>query len=128
MLIIRSVEPATFVPVFWDVPQCCGMKPMRWHAYCRVRGLLALAAERDADLVGFAVAESYPEAVHILSLVGDNHACRLLLRRLVMAAGEGGQRLYVLGSRNLVVARLSRTRVSRGWSDAQFMSLVLRDV
>jgi hypothetical protein len=88
VLVIRSVEAATFVPVFWGVPQCGGMKPLRWHAYCKVRGLLALAAERDADLVGFAVAESVPEVVHILSLVGDAGTCRLLLQRLVMAAGE----------------------------------------
>jgi hypothetical protein len=71
VLVIRSVEPAKFVPVFWGVPQCCGMKPLRWHAYCKVRGLLALAAVQNADLVGFAVAESVPDVVHILSLVGD---------------------------------------------------------
>ena len=88
MLVIRSVEPAKFVPVFWGVPHCCGMKPMQWHAYCRRRGMLAFAAELDADLVGFAVAESGPEVVHVLSLVGDAGTCRLLLQRVVMAAGE----------------------------------------
>jgi Beta-lactamase len=46
---------------------------------------------------------------------------------LVMAAGEGGQRLYIAPSRNLVAARLSRGPTARDWSDAQFLSLVLRD-
>lgn len=46
---------------------------------------------------------------------------------LVMAAGAGGQRLYIAPSAGLVIARQSRA--SEGaWSDAQFLTLVWRDL
>lgn len=47
---------------------------------------------------------------------------------LVMAAGQGGQRLYILTSRNVVIARMARTPDPHDWSDATFLSLVLRDL
>jgi hypothetical protein len=50
--------------------------------------LVALAAEQDEELVGFAVAESIPQVLHILTLKGDPDCCGLLLQRLVMLAGE----------------------------------------
>lgn len=43
---------------------------------------------------------------------------------LVMAAGKGKQRLYVIPSRSLVVLRLGETR-GGDWSDAEFLSLIL---
>jgi CubicO group peptidase (beta-lactamase class C family) len=48
---------------------------------------------------------------------------------LAMAAGEGGQRLYVSPLEGLVIVRQSQptTRAS-DWSDAQFLSLVYRDL
>ena len=46
----------------------------------------------------------------------------------VMAAGEGGQRLYIIPSAGLVAARLARSLSSRDWSDAAFLTLVVRDL
>ena len=48
---------------------------------------------------------------------------------LAMAAGDGGQRLYVVPSRSLVVARLSNSDAPNPqWSDAQFLSLLWPDL
>jgi hypothetical protein len=47
---------------------------------------------------------------------------------LAMAAGAGGQRLYLSPSEGLVIARLARSADDRAWSDAQFLSLVWRDL
>jgi CubicO group peptidase (beta-lactamase class C family) len=44
---------------------------------------------------------------------------------LAMAAGDGGQRLYISPSEGVVIARQARTLdVNASWSDAQFLSLV----
>lgn len=47
---------------------------------------------------------------------------------LAMAAGAGGQRLYIVPSAGLVVVRQARVQESRTWSDAQFLSLLWRDL
>jgi len=48
---------------------------------------------------------------------------------LAMAAGDGGQRLYISPAEGLVIVRQSRaTNASGQWSDAQFLSLVYRDL
>lgn len=48
---------------------------------------------------------------------------------LAMAAGEGGQRLYICRSERLVIVRQSRLQQDdRRWSDAQFLSLIWRDL
>jgi CubicO group peptidase (beta-lactamase class C family) len=49
-------------------------------------------------------------------------------RDLAMAAGQGGQRLYLSSSQGLVVVRQSRSLTASSWSDAQFLSLLLRDL
>jgi CubicO group peptidase (beta-lactamase class C family) len=46
---------------------------------------------------------------------------------LAMAAGDGGQRLYIVPSHGLVIARLSRSQ-REPWSDAQFLSQVWTDL
>ena len=45
-----------------------------------------------------------------------------------MAAGMGGQRMYLIPSRSTVVVRMARTLEPHDWSDAVFLSLVLRDL
>src|SRR5690606_35783526 len=45
-----------------------------------------------------------------------------------MAAGQGGQRLYLAPADGLVIVRQARTLTSSSWSDAQFLSLILRDL
>jgi CubicO group peptidase (beta-lactamase class C family) len=47
---------------------------------------------------------------------------------LAMAAGAGGQRLYLSPSEGAVIARLARSADDRSWSDAEFLSLVWRDL
>jgi CubicO group peptidase (beta-lactamase class C family) len=47
---------------------------------------------------------------------------------LAMAAGAGGQRLYMSPSEGLVIARLARSDDDQPWSDAQFLSLIWRDL
>lgn len=47
---------------------------------------------------------------------------------LAMAAGAGGQRLYIIPSANLVVVRQSRDLNARNWSDAAFLSRVSGDL
>jgi len=46
---------------------------------------------------------------------------------LAMAAGAGGQRLYMSPSEGLVIVRQART-LEGAWSDAQFLSLLWRDL
>jgi CubicO group peptidase (beta-lactamase class C family) len=46
---------------------------------------------------------------------------------LAMAAGEGGQRLYIVPSQGLVIARQSRS-AREAWSDAQFLTQVWTDL
>lgn len=47
---------------------------------------------------------------------------------LAMAAGQGGQRLYISPSQGLVIVRQARSLNNASWSDAQFLSLVWRDL
>jgi len=47
---------------------------------------------------------------------------------LAMAAGDGGQRLYISPTDGLVIVRQSRSTSAGNWSDAQFLSLVYRDL
>ncbi len=48
---------------------------------------------------------------------------------LAMAAGAAGQRLYISPTEGLVIARLTRNSGGAGqWSDAQFLTLVYRDL
>ena len=48
---------------------------------------------------------------------------------LAMAAGAGGQRLYISPQEGLVIVRQSRsTSANASWSDAQFLSLVYEDL
>lgn len=48
---------------------------------------------------------------------------------LAMAAGEGGQRLYLSPSTGIVIVRQARTlNADANWSDATFLSLVWRDL
>ena len=47
---------------------------------------------------------------------------------LAMAAGQGGQRLYIAPSQGLVVVRQARSLNGSSWSDAQFLSMIWRDL
>lgn len=47
---------------------------------------------------------------------------------LAMAAGAGGQRLYLSPADGVVIARLGRSDTDRDWSDAEFLSRVWRNL
>ena len=47
---------------------------------------------------------------------------------LAMSAGQGGQRLYLAPADGLVIVRQARSLTSSSWSDAQFLSLIWRDL
>jgi L-amino acid N-acyltransferase YncA len=64
------------------------MSPAEWAAYCKSCGVMVLVAEEEDTLVGWAVAESSPRCLDILRIEGDTDTCRLLLGRLMGAAGE----------------------------------------
>jgi hypothetical protein len=61
---------------------------LKIHRVDQTAAALALTAELDGYLVGFAVADSSPRRLHVRSLEGDTHACHHLLEGLVRAAGE----------------------------------------
>lgn len=88
MLVIHNLDPVKAIPLLMCQPTEDGPLPSRWPAFCKEHGLLALAAEQDGDVVGFAVAESHPRVLHVLDLEGDTHVCRRLLGQLVRLASE----------------------------------------
>lgn len=47
---------------------------------------------------------------------------------IVMAAGQGGQRMYFSTTGGWVAVRQSRSLSANGWSDAQFLSLLVHDL
>ena len=88
-LVVRGVDPSRSVPAFWDDGPLPGITPGQWAAVCKRRGLVAFVAEEAGGLLaGFAFAESTPRWVHVLALEGEAEARRLLLERLLKAAGE----------------------------------------
>jgi hypothetical protein len=117
MLVIRRVDPAEALPLFWDIPPWSRITPSQWGAFCKRRALVAFAAEQDGDLAGFAVAESRPGVVHILNLEGGTDACRLLLSRLVMLAGERDMSGWCPAARSDVVEMLEGSGFDREGED-----------
>jgi CubicO group peptidase (beta-lactamase class C family) len=77
--------------------------------------------KREADL---------PESFRPMRVLGELAREPAIPSDLVMAAGAGDQRLYLIPSRELVIVRQAN-RILRamlrdtGWSDAQFLKLVL---
>jgi hypothetical protein len=88
MVTIHHLDPVKAIPILMCQPTADGPLPARWPAFCKEHGLLALAAEQDGAVVGFAVAESNPQVLHVLGLEGDTHVCRRLLGQLLRLASE----------------------------------------
>ena len=63
-----------------------------------------------------------PDAAHSRGSTAGQTAAYLGLEDLVMAAGAGNQRLYVIPSLNLVVARFGED--DRDWRDPDFLALI----
>jgi hypothetical protein len=88
MLAVRTMDPTEAATLFCEDPPLAGMTTAQWEACCKQQCFLALAAERDGGLAGFAIAESHPWVVRVLGMEGDARTCRVLLGCLVKRAGE----------------------------------------
>lgn len=88
MVFIRSVDPVKAVPQLLCTFIEDGQLPPEWTSFCKERGLVVLVAEAEGELLGFTIAESHPNVVHVLSLEGDDLVCHLLLQRVARLAGE----------------------------------------
>jgi hypothetical protein len=88
MPVIHDLDPVQGASACREMAQDMCMTPQQWQDYCQRRGVLAVVAEQDGVLVGWAVAESGARFLHVRRLEGHPQACRLLLDRLVRLAGE----------------------------------------
>jgi hypothetical protein len=88
MLTVTALAPADAVELLPDGLACRGISPAWWEAGCVAGTYLVFVAERDGSPAGLAVAESCPRRLLALALVGRGGASRLLLDRVVCAAGE----------------------------------------
>ena len=86
MLTVHDLEPADAAQLFPG--GLADIDRARWEAGCAAGKYLVFAAQRDEDPVGFAVAESHPCGLVALALEGGGGATRLLLERVIRAAGE----------------------------------------
>jgi hypothetical protein len=83
MFIIRPLSLNDILSVL-----SCLAKRRDWASFCRARGLVAFAVTEADSLEGLAIAESKPRLLHVPYLNGTDDACQLLLRRLILLAGE----------------------------------------
>jgi hypothetical protein len=88
MIAVRTMEPGEAATLFCESPPLPGMTPTEWELWCEQPSFLALVAERDGGLAGFAIAESHPQKVQVLTMAGDVGTCRVLLGCLVKRTGE----------------------------------------
>jgi hypothetical protein len=80
VLVVHQLEASLAYAVLTNTPPFPG-DPER-------RGLVAFAAEEQGELAAIALAESEPQALHVVAVEGRPDACLLLLERLVRLAGE----------------------------------------
>jgi hypothetical protein len=88
MLAVRTLEPAEAATLFCESPPLPGMTPTQWELCCAQSSFLALVAELGGGLAGFAIAESHPQKVQVLTMAGNIDTCHVLLCCLVKRAGE----------------------------------------
>jgi hypothetical protein len=88
MLAVRTMDPAEAATLFCENPPLPGMTPTEWESRCEQPSFLALVAERSGGLAGFAIAESHPQKVQVLTMEGTVGTCRVMLGCLVKRAGE----------------------------------------
>lgn len=135
----RVLQPAGSVAGAWRrgadgqpmMPQGAAMTARDWARVGELvraegalyRDLFAPSATNPAYGVGWWLPNPGPGAVTASTDLGEGGAD--IPRDLVMAAGAGDQRLYVIPSRKLVVVRHARLRAQSRWSDAEFVKLAL---
>jgi hypothetical protein len=98
------------------------LTPAEWASYSRGKGLLVFVAEHDGDLVGLAVADSYPRRIHARRLEGGTGTCHRLFDRLVRAAGERDLSGWVPADRpdlRRLFRRRGFVRVGRGYPEGR---------
>ena len=136
----RVLQPAGAVAAAWRrgadgqamMPQGAAMTARDWakigeqvRARRAAYGELFVPSETNrAYAVGWWLPNPGPGAVTASTDLGEGGEA--IPRDLVMAAGAGDQRLYVIASHKLVVVRQARLRAGSRWSDAEFIRLVLK--
>jgi hypothetical protein len=79
VLVIRMLEPDESATALVGGSSLRGL---------REGSLVGFIAERDRVAVGFIVAESHPQVLHVHRLEGETEICLLLVKRLVRLSGE----------------------------------------
>ena len=138
----RVLQPAGAAAAAWRrgadgqimMPQGAALTARDWAKvgeHVRAHGMLyrELFVPSEANPaygVGWWLPNRGPGAVTASTDLGDGGEA--IPRDLVMAAGAGDQRLYVIASRKLVIVRQARLdlRADRRWSDAEFVGLALK--
>ena len=87
-LVVRRVDRGEAHRLLSGVARFGALTAVQWDARWENHGLVAFAAEEGGSLWAFALAESHPQIVHLTHLAGRLDACRLLLDRLELLAGE----------------------------------------
>jgi hypothetical protein len=87
-LVVRRVDRGEAHRLLSGVARFGALTAVQWDALWENHGLVAFAAEEGGSLRAVALAESHPQVLHLSHLVGHLDACRLLLDRLVLLAGE----------------------------------------
>ena len=137
----RVLQPAGAVAAAWRrgadgqamMPQGAAMTARDWAKIgeqvrarrAAYRDLFMPSETNRAYAVGWWLPNPGPGAVTASTDLGEGGEA--IPRDLVMAAGAGDQRLYVIASHKLVVVRQARLRAESRWSDAEFVRLVLND-
>jgi hypothetical protein len=85
---LQPVQLAEAMSLACQASPAGGTTAQVWESFRRQRGLLAFAATDGGTLVGLAIVESASRVLHVWHLDGTREACRLLLHRLILLAGE----------------------------------------
>jgi len=113
MLTIRTLDPAHAFALLGTSPLVEGIDQEFWEPWSRGGTLLALVVEEAERGVGLALADSHPRLVQVFTLEGTADACRLLLERLVRAAGERDVSVWCPAARTDVRQLLERKGFAR---------------
>ena len=102
MATVHSLKLADAIALFQGVVSS-GEVPADWEKERERGGFFGLGVFDQEELTGFALAESHPSLVHALCVDGTPDACRLLINKLSMMAGERNLNVWVPLARGDVI-------------------------